>query len=607
MFNYDYRLTNIIKHAHELAHENKNKITALEENTELNNKLLENLTFSVEGRRIFRKNFSCGIFDSENSDNNYANLQGNTVYNNHVYICLMPRIDTTHTDKKNNIDLRKYDMQGNFISHNVIVGGGHANTLASDDKGYLYLCVCNTINDNSTTATTGSDSVIKIDADTLEVIQTYNTGLQNGTKGVTYNKDDDTFLVYTKGDGTLYHFNNNFTQILKTVSLEDVDGNNELLGQGMTYNNGLLYSVFSQNNCVICHDIETGKLNGIYNVGSSLGGYPVGEIEDITIIDNTVYIGTGHRLGINTHLTQVQFFKAYFNTKGKSDGSNSGTYTAKNYHPDIAILHVNKSQGMNNNPDGQSTNAFYEIIEAVEYAVCNYANNCRIVVDDNSEYAPVCLTSGNMVEITGDANNKCNIHGLYLTNGAKLMLTNVKIDSYYYYRITYGYNRIQRMSELYLSGVLIQQETRAQDGAKIELSTGCTFSASGKISTSNGLIVSHISTISNAESISEATHLTKTASNGIFIGQNPIYFNTDGQNLSSDKSLDVNFKFFKYIVVGVKTGTGIYECKLPTINNASVKLNDSDTLTLTFNDSTMTITSNHTGTYKYNYIYASDF
>lgn len=353
-----------------------------------------------------------------NDDNNdYVQLQSSCEDANYIY-CFYNHVDSNNV---NNCMCRKINKETFvIIKEEVIVDGGHANG-----------CCYNPILNKVFFLESHTDKVYMLDTTSLSVEATYHTGMTDYTKAITYDKDRDVFYIGRVTGLQAYDMNEVYAYKLDNNTLT-LDGhftvdNWKNLGtatQDWCYYNNALYAMTSKPNAILAISVDEatkGKRIACFELHSN--ECTIGELEGIDCYNGNFRITSDRQsstYGVQ-HITQFFDTKNYY---GTVSGVTSGdVYSCLQKMPMQIHVDINSTTPF---PDGTTARPYKEIWEAVDVVGCNYANNCRILVEPGS-YETVALNNGVFADIEGQGDNNCTIRGIFVSSGANLYLKRMRI------------------------------------------------------------------------------------------------------------------------------------------------------------------------------------
>ena len=309
--------------------------------SQLEEKANYNTNESISVTRVCR-------FINNGSNSGYSNPQG-FCYDGTNYYCAYREYNGTGTT--DTVKIIKYDSSFSEIL-SVTGDYGHANSLHYVD-GYIY--VCDII-----------DKIYKLNADTLTLIETIT--IPYGVSAISYY--DNNFYLLSNGYIRKTQDFTTFTNIAYTLP------DNPGVSQGMEVSDGYIYMLRTSPNVILQYDL-TGKLIYIFKLPLYADNvFKIGEVEDLTIIDNDIYFNANMVDEYNTREINSIY---YTNLKTNVSGISYQNFMEFNKISSGYNIYVDNTN-TNKNPLGTKSNPFPTLYEALSVVSSGYVYNCRIYI-----------------------------------------------------------------------------------------------------------------------------------------------------------------------------------------------------------------------------------
>lgn len=371
------------------------------------NSALAPRNFTVETARNWRIALPSNTYNSTDFDEElYSFCQGGCVTknwynptnpNSRYFIGAFVCSNSSNHKYNDNVDLRVYEWNTHyntfaFIKHKI-VSAQHGNSIAVDiDNGYIY--VAPSIKYNGGTTQVDSNLLFKYDFDLNEIGVTKINALSKCSNVAVYNGD-----VYVCQDGNTLNIKKilewgsavNGAVVMDFANIETPAPHNStasysLSGCGISITDDFIFIGRTGPNAVYRYNRHSNQIDNMYNIGDFGNGhmYPLGEVENISVVDDIIYIGTCQQSNnLLSYWDYTQMFS--FNYINNSECANELYQSRGNAY---RVIHVGDSTSADSvrsayrefsNPNGLSDNPFALLSEALMYANAqNLYTNIRI-------------------------------------------------------------------------------------------------------------------------------------------------------------------------------------------------------------------------------------
>lgn len=346
-------------------------------------------------------------------NNSYYGVQGGCYIGNNEYVYAFIKNDADGEARIIKVDL----ATGEVTDHNDIDGLYHANGCCYND-GKIYFT------QNYDSNNTAKNGIVEIDATTLELVAIHDIDFNNLSVNETilsigYDSKNNKFYLITS---------NYFYKCDDTFKVEEAISYDSPIGKTPTRQGGTFYKdyvcvVENYENAIVCYNRD-GSLSHVIDIGNQQGGSFFGEIQNVSVINDELYIHSCLTHHTTSNLYIIQFFKASLNGGGLPQlltsshiFTNNAPYTIKvNKTAYDSLTAYNKftSNGTDDKP-------FESIVEAIE----NLDNSRSYVIEvgDSVDYEEVIDIYNKHIIIKG---NNCTI-GATRVSQAKLTVSNAVI------------------------------------------------------------------------------------------------------------------------------------------------------------------------------------
>ena len=311
--------------------------------SQLEEKVNYNTNESVSSTRVCR-------FINDGSSNGYSNPQGFCTDGTNYY-CAYREYNGTGTT--NTVKIIKYNSV--FDEVLTVTGSyGHANSLCIADS-FLYVCDI-------------TDKIFKLNLSTLTLSETIQ--IPYGVSAISYY--DGYFYLLSDNYVRKTQDFTNFTNIFYTLP------DNAGVSQGMEVNGDYIYMLRTSPNIILQYDLS-GNLVYIFKLPLYADNvFKIGEVEDLTVIDNDIYYNAAIVDEYNTREINSVY---HTNLKNNISGISYQAFMEFNKISKGYDIYVD-SNNTNKNPLGTFSNPFPTLYEALAVVSSNKIYNCRIYIKD---------------------------------------------------------------------------------------------------------------------------------------------------------------------------------------------------------------------------------
>lgn len=324
----------------------------------------------------------------------------------------------------NNTVLQEISLNDGSVTRSASISLGHGNSVTyNPTSSKLYI-----------TGLTGDDKhkvfVINYTTFTLENTLIFDSlEVNEGTHSISYDIEKDKYYLMTETSPsnylTLYEIDMSDSSLTEVV-LPDYDNllTTTNTNDMFVYDN-IIYIMKYSPQVIVTYDVESKELQNVYNINNiSSAKIPVGELENISIKYDTTFknllIGSSKIECENGFYHMYQFFEAnpIYNISNNIVMNINGEH--KTLHVDINSTAIN--------PNGDNSNRFKHLAEALEYA-----DNCNGKTD-------ICVFAGEypftsfydlnkVVTVYRNESDSITIDGLRLENCNNIYFTGFTFDN----------------------------------------------------------------------------------------------------------------------------------------------------------------------------------
>lgn len=369
----------------------------------------------IMATRVFREIRNLGDYNIllETNKPYYSWLQGFTAYtdgNGMLRFALAFISQNTNYTKNNTVDLAIFDENGNILRHSTFILG-HAQSICYLN-GQLYVSFSYEFQNGNQVNT---NKVAIIDEGTLT---SYNV--------VTFDRmvhelctDGENIYCSSIDNASIYKmdFEN------KTTTLLFYNQDIKTTIQGMCiYKDKFFIATSAQAKIVVCD--KSGNTFYVYSFPRETDNlYNVGEIQGLSVINDTFYFGTFSKMGqpSNSQLLNNQVFK--FNLYTNNDITSTSILRGN----DVKILYVDNTAN-SRNPNGDETNPFMYVQEALESATHCIEGAIEIHLKGD-DFHSATIRTNKTINFVGDnpISDRSIIGGVYIQLAPFVRLSNLEI------------------------------------------------------------------------------------------------------------------------------------------------------------------------------------
>lgn len=348
------------------------------------------------------------------AENGYSNMQAGCYIGDNYYI--FPVI-------KNNDDgdARLYKINlatGSILTYNDVSGVHHANGCCLKGTSLFFSQTF----DNEQTPLYG---IVEVDVSTLNVIETHTVDFRSAESfqinSIGYDTTNDKF--YLIGTDKFAVANTDFE--VESVENFVYPHKTYRFNQGGCFYDKYVCVVVNSENAILCFNTD-GTLHHVIDIGEIQANNVFGEIENITVYNDEIYLNANLSHSTLSNLFLVQFFKASLKGGGYPNKYSSNTVFNTAVINELVVDKTTYDNLTDYNKftcNGTTEKPFETIAEAISYITNDHLYNIK--VNDTNTY-PENLTIVNknlLIKANG------SVLGTIKIVGSKVTLTNTYIGT----------------------------------------------------------------------------------------------------------------------------------------------------------------------------------
>lgn len=327
--------------------------------------------------------------------NNYYGMQAGCYIGNNEYVYAIIKNDELGSARLFKLDFNT----GEIIDHNDIEGLFHANSCCKKDNKIFYVQAYD--NEN-----TPKNNIVEININDLSVEQIHpvdfnNLSVNETIVGIGYDEKNSKFYLITRN----YFYVCDETFKVESVVLYKSASRKNPIRQGATFYKDYVYVLENSENAIVCYNRD-GSLNHIIEIGQQQSGNYFGEIENVSVINDELYINSAMIHHTTDNLYIAQFFKAKLDGGGLPQTLSANFIITKNNYYTISVnktLYNSLSYYNKFTSDGTYDKPFETIAEALEN-IDNERSYC-IEIGDTGTYNEILDIYNKNIIIKGHNSN----------------------------------------------------------------------------------------------------------------------------------------------------------------------------------------------------------
>ena len=370
------------------------------------------------GKDVFRTRLylsRLGRFNLTTLENNgYSNMQAGSYIGDNYYI--FPII-------KNNDDgdarLYKINIEtGSILTYNDLSGLYHANGCCKKGTSLFFTQTF----DNNLTALYG---IVEVDISTLNIIETHTVDFGSVTpfqiNAIGYDETNEKF--YLIGADKFAVANTDF-EVESAVNFV-YPHTTYRFNQGGCFYDKYICVVVNSENAILCFNTD-GTLHHVIDIGEQQANNVFGEIENITVYNDTIYLNSNLNHSSSQNLFLVQFFKASLKGGGYTNKYANNTVFNNAVINELIVDKTTYNSLNDTNKytcNGTTEKPFESIAEALSYITNDHLYNIK--VNDTNTYSENLTIVNKNVLIKANGSTL----GTIKVVGSKVSLTNLYVGT----------------------------------------------------------------------------------------------------------------------------------------------------------------------------------